>query len=604
MAAVEAAVVLRRFIFFLATITETTKRAHLIDGARYCLVNVSPSMGLPSEARAWLEATFADCVAYQMKLGEHEAAPTVAIVDLMQWIKWVPDVENTVQRAVQYFVTQVRHIMQRKGSTIKTCIVLVDGAALPVKRLVAHAKRYSGVEVLPSAGAPYLNRDETALRPTPWLRFAANQELLRRELYPRLYNAFLSCRYFTPWVGQNLILSGFPGRSHYETLYVERPWESFTNGGGQVWQVRYWDEQRELPIRERDERDDPALYHRAYMVQNVCPCAAYPEGGLVRAEWEEGKCTLSEADVRMFWFDHFFSTQHIVFYCNDGDVFSVGGLYARERLLAAPSTRVVGDADETQKRGTYHFRNRHTVCLPNKATKGPKAALGPLQYVNLNTFYELVCEYSEFRRAGVANPMATLVFMLVLAESDFVPNFLYGMGTQKVVWKTFMDNLPMFTHLVQINDLAGEGHTRRARSIIMDEKLFKTFVRYCYLSKVTSSAAFKKGAVRKLSYADLKSRTNNGDDDNKKKMPEPNEIRLRCRQIEYNLTLWRNGPMGFEPDPFQTWFGLPYFPYARDPETGAPKLVEAVSPRDRCADEAFACNLYRVRVEGKQLYRE
>lgn len=561
-------------------------------------------MGLSSEERAWLEATFRKCIAYQLELAENEAEPTVAIVDLMQWIKNVPDAENTIDKMLQYFVEHVQRIMQKKGSTIKTCIVLVDGAALPVKRLVVHAKRYSKVDVFPSSGAPYLDRDGSALRPNDWIRFAANQELLRRELYPRLYNAFMSCRFFTPWVGQNLILSGFPGRSHYETLYVERPWESFTNGNGQVWQIRYWDEQRELPIRERDERNDPELYHRAYMVQNICPCAEYPQGGLVRAEWTEGKCALSEADVRMFWFDHFFSTEHIMFYCNDGDVFSVGGMYARERLLTAPSVKAVGNGDETQKRGTYHFRNRHTVCMPNKAKKGPKAAQGPLQYINLNMFYALVCEYPPFRAAGVANPMATLVFMLILSESDFVPNFLFNMGTQTVVWKTFMENLPMFTHLVQVNDLAGQGHTRRPRSIIMDEKLFKTFVRYCYLSKVTNSAKFKKGKVRKLSYDDLKNRTRSDQKESRKHLPEPNEIRLRCRQIEYNLTLWRNGPLGFEPDPFQKWFGLPYFPYDRDPETGAPKLVDVVSPRDRCADEAYACNLYRVKVEGKQLYQD
>jgi hypothetical protein len=554
-------------------------------------------MGLPSEARAWLEATFGKCIAYQLELAEHEAVPTVAIVDMMQWIKFVPDAEDTMDKMMAYFCGHIKNIMQRKGSTIKTCIVLVDLAPLVVKKLITHSKRYSKVDVFPSAGdnISYLSTDGSALRPNPWLRFAANQELLRRELYPRLYNALLSCRYFTPLIGQNLILSGFPGRSHYENVYVERPWESFSNSAGQVWQIRYWDEQRELPIREKDERNDPDLYNRAYMVQNICPCVTYPQGGLVRAEWVEGKCALSEADVRMFWFDHFFSTEHILFYCNDGDVFSVGGLYARERILSAPVVRMV-DSETAVKRGTYHFRNRHTVCLPNKKKKGPAANAGPIQYVNLNVFYALVCEYPPFRAAGVANPMATLVFMLLLDESDFVPNFLFGMGTQSLVWKTFMENLPMFTHLVQINDLAGQGHTRRERAVIMDEKMFKTFVRYCYLAKVTSSADFKKGKVRKLELSDLKKE--------KQHVPEPNEIRLRCRQIEYNLLLWRNGPLGYEPDPFQMWFGLHYFPYARDPVTGVPKLVDAVSPRDRCVDEAYACNLYRVKVEGKQVYRE
>lgn len=556
-------------------------------------------MGIHKDARKWLETQFRTCITYQLELQEHEAVPTVAVVDLMQWVHSVENGGIPLVRCLQYFADRIKNIMHARGTTIRTCIVLVDGPTLPAKKLVCHKKRYGNKSVYEDHTGPHLPVDGAQCVPSEWNDFAGNQKLLRRELYPRLFNMFMSCRFFTPNPGQNLILSGFPGRSHYQTMPVPAPWESFVADGGRVWQIRYWDEERELPITEAMEQADPDLYHRAYMVQNVIPCAEYPQGGLLRAEWTQGKCALSEADVRMFWFDHFFQTEHIIFYCNDGDVFPIGGLYARERCIAAPSFRTNG-GDDVIKRGTYQFRNRHTVCLPYKRKDlETDPTKGPQQFWNLNKFYALVCEYPPFRAHGVANPMAMVAFLITLSGTDYMKKFLHGMGETTIIYPTFMENLGLLRHLVQVNDVAGLGQTRRARAVIIDEDLFKTFVRFCYSAQAVrtrNGKSFKDDKVRSLSFAQLKSKT--------KALPSPNETRLRCRQIQYTLELWRNGPMGFEPDIYQQWFGMPYFPYARDPVTGKPMLTEAVAPQSRCTDEAFAHNLYRVRVEGKQLYRE
>lgn len=561
-------------------------------------------MGLEEEAVAYIEKHFDKCITFQLELVEGEPVPTVAVIDLMQYIMSVEDGGIPLDRCLEGFSNNVKWIMLRKGSTIRTCIVAVDLAPLPVKKLVVGDKRRSKVDVYPCEGlayprAGYLPVDGQRPVPSEWKRFACSQKLLRRELYPRLFNMFMSCRFFTPNVGQSLILSGFPGRSHYQTLHVQAPWESFRNDGGEVWQIRYWDEARELPITPAMEAEDPDLYHRAYMVQNVVPCMQYPQGGIVRAEWVEGRSTLSEVDARMFWFDHFFRTEHMMFYCNDLDVFCVGGMYARERCVAKPAYQTTG-GDDVHKRGGYKFRNRHTVCLPYRRKDKDQPGKGPQRFINLNMFYELVCEHPPFRAAGVASPMTLLAFMAALAGTDFIGKFLCGLGAEKIIYPTLLENLCEFRYLVQVNDVAGEGQTRRRRDIIMDEDAFKQFVRYCYLAKTSETAAYKKdveaGRVRSLSYSELKKRAPT--------MPSANEIRLRCRQMEYCLSMWRNAPLGYEPDPFQQWFGMPYFPYVKDPVTGDPAMVQAVAPQSRCVDETFAANLKRVAVWGKRLYRE
>jgi hypothetical protein len=333
------------------------------------------------------------------------------------------------------------------------------------------------------------------------------------------------------------------------------------------------------------------------------------------SEWEAARCSLVEVDYRMFWFDRFWPNEHLVFYCNDGDVFSVGGMYARERLLSMPSLEPAGADGELIKRGSYKFRNRHTVCLPYKGTKkrSPDDDLSKpaFDWINLNKFYAEVSNYYKFREARVQNPMAMLVFLLILSESDYVKKFLYDMGEETIIYPVFFDNLPQFAHLVQVTDLAGVTLIPPPRrEVIIDEHMFRLFVRYCYIAKTThkkDGRTPRDHKVRSLSYADIKKRTQvdskgQPQAERRKHMPESEEIRIRCRQIEYNLALWRNGPLGYEPDPFEEWFGLPYYPYARDPGTGKPKLVDHVSPRQRCVDESFAANLYRVRVLKKRPY--
>lgn len=552
-----------------------------------------------------------------LHLGAGEAPPGVALLDFMQYIKVISDDKiETLEQARRYFVSKVRDLMLDDSRThrIHTCVVMVDLAPLPVKRLVEHADRYAKKDVLSSKGK-YLPVAWTDKIPLPWIRFAGNYKLLQRELYPRLWNDFITCRYFTPAPGQTLVLSGFPGRSLHVPVWNPNPER---NQHGQTeWRVCEWDEARDLPLTADHEKADPDLYHRTYRVRHEPPSAAHPQGHVQVSEWEAARCSLVEVDYRMFWFDRFWPNEHLVFYCNDGDVFSVGGMFARERLLNVPAVEIAGPGGELMRRGEYHFRNRHTVCLPYKSKEKrheeDDLSKPAFDWINLNHFYEDVCEYYPFREAQVQNPMATLVFLLILSESDYVKKFLYDMGEDTIIHPVFFDNLSHFSHLVQVTDLSGHHLTAQRRDVIMDEDMFRLFVRFCYVAKTThlqkDGLTPRTPKVRRLSYDDIKKRTQvdskgQPQAERRKHMPESEEIRLRCRQIEYNLALWRNGPLGYEPDPFEEWFGLPYYPYARDPATGKPKLVDVVSPRQRCVDEAFAANLHRVRVLKKRIYQQ
>lgn len=581
----------------------------MLNSHTVLLASNPSTMGLPTKRREWLRAVFGRAWKTTLHLAKDEAAPGVALLDFMQFIKVIGDKDvETLQQARRYFVCKVRDLMLNTTPRIHTCVVMVDLAPLPVKRLVEHAERYAKKDVLPAEGAPYLPVAWNERIPSPWIRFAGNYKLLQRELYPRLWNDFISCRYFTPAVGQTLVLSGFPGRSLHVTDHQT---------GGTVWRPWEWDEKHDLPLTAEHEARDPDLYHRAYRVFHEPPSYAHQGGHIQVSEWEEARCSLAEVDYRMFWFDRFWPHDHLAFYCNDGDVFSVGGLFARERLISPPTLEIAGPGGTTTmtQRGNYHFRNRHTVCLPYKGKKKRNATddlnQPAFDWINLNEFYEDVCEYYKFREAEVQNPMATLVFLLILSESDYVKKFLYDMGEDTIIDPVFFDNLPHFAYLVQVTDLSGYSNlTAARREIILDEDMFRLFVRFCYVAKTThqkDGRTPRTPKMRQLSYADIKTRTKTDSKgqpqaERRKHMPESEEIRLRCRQIEWNLSLWRNGPLGHEPDPFEEWFGLPYYPYARDPATGKPKMVDAVSPRQRCVDEAFAANLYRVKVLGKRVH--
>lgn len=522
----------------------------------------------------------------------------VLIVDFMQFVKVLNGKVVTRDHLVAYFVDLVKYMCLESEHVFKKVIVMVDGLAPPVKFMVEHKKRYAKVDLLDETKGPYLV-SLAGSAPLPfssetWMQFAGNAKLLRRELYPLIFNALVGCRRFTPRPGQSLILSGFPGRSEWR--HVDADWAIRTQRravDGRALLVIQWPEG--VAISEEMETADPELYHRTYVVENLMPCQLYPHGTLSVYEWCETKNDIGEADVRMFYFDHWFPNQNILFSINDGDVFSIGLLYSVERFLGL------------NEKNQYCFRNRHAVCLPLPGNKKRNKQLAlsekePVEeFVDLNMLYEAVCEHTLFK-GKVQNPVTTLVFLIIMSGSDFFQHFLKGMGTHTVVWPAFFTNITCLAHLVQMATKLEPG-TRTPREIVMDEDVFRQYIRWCYLLKYEKSvlASQKKQKLEDATLVTLdrlRQRTqvdagNRPKEDTEYHMPSRNTIRAWCRQIEWNLLYWRNAPLGQVPSPFQQLGGFPYFPYAKEPGTNKPLLLAVVASASRPVDPVFEQHLYR-----------
>jgi len=551
-------------------------------------------MGLPSDEREFLRHNFGAAFSFAPPKG---IEPTIGIVDFMQYVKVMkPDI-LTRDGMIEHFVNKIKWLLLRKGSSFRTIIVLVDGKPVPVKRMVEHAKRYKNKDVFSAKQGPYMPKQGYGLIPTEWIRFAGNYKLLRRELYPLLYNAFFSRKYFTPLPGQSIILSGFPGRSQWIHTGT-RSWDAPERpGDGKVLAVTMWGDD-ELPITKKMELEDPDLYHRVYMLENIAPCEGYPKGEIRIKEWEEAKNSISEADTRMFYFDHWFQNENICYYLNDGDVFSIGLLYSYERLVGI------------NKEGKYEFRNSHTACLPYKKKEGNEffgggGELPREEYVDINRLYELVREYPPMMQCGVQNAAATMAFLLIMAGSDFFQDYMKSIGTP-TIWKVFFANVDVLTHMVQISEGVTPA-TRTKRKVVLDDDLFIQFCRWCFLEKY-EKAELKRLKTGKLTYKQLKQRTRNDANGKPRQdtdlyLPDRNGMRVWARQVEWNLEYWKNAPLGYEPDAFETWLGVPYYPYMRD-EAGKPTMVNVVASKQKPLDYVYEQHLYRYKVKHKKRMRE
>lgn len=536
-------------------------------------------MGLPTFARKYLKETYADAFSFSCPKGPG-GDPTVCVYDLMKDLKWMPESILTVDDALTYLTGKIKTLLL-KIPTLRAVIVTVDRKPPPVKRMVTHGKRYSKKDVFEAKNGPYLPTKSSGLIPTPWIRFAGNYKLLQREFYPRLFNAFMDGSKVMPGPGQMIVLHGFPAYSEWVTVYKQQNHHIGTNDRGQVKQVHMWRNDIELPITKAMEREDPHLYNRIYVFENVPPCAQFPQGYLRKEEWEEAKNDIAESDGAMFYYDHWFQNENIMFICNDGDVFSYGLLYSYERVTSQNT-----------------FRNNHIVCIPYKKTKDnewfPQGEIPKNEYVDLNRLYVLVKEDGAMKAAGMQNNVVTLVFLLIMAESDFFKEYMKGLGADTIIWKVFFANLTMFSHLVQ-SSKGVTPSTRIPREIVLDEDLFRIFTHYCYIQKY-GKAVKKKARTDDITYEMLKEHTQTGakaEKDPDYHLPDRNKIRLWARQVEWNLLYYRNTPFGNEhsPNPFETWDGLPYFPYTHNAQ-GKPEMTTVVSAKRKPVDEVYSQHFY------------
>lgn len=537
-------------------------------------------MGLPTFARRYINQTYNGAFSYVCPKGP-QGDPTVCVYDLMKDMKWMPETVLTVDDALTFLTNKIKDLLL-KMPTIRVVIICVDRKPPPVKRMVTHGKRYKGKDVFEAKNGPYLPTKASGLIPTPWIQFAGNYKLLQREFYPRLFNAFMDGSKIAPNPGQMIVLHGFPAYSEWVTVYGQQNYHIGTNDRGQIKQVHMWRTDIELPITKAMEKEDKDLYNRIYVFENVPPCAQFPQGYLRREEWLEAKNDISESDGAMFFYDHWFQNENIMFICNDGDVFAYGLLYSYERVTSQNT-----------------FRNNHIICIPYKKTKDNEwfapDAIPKNEYVDLNQLYVMVKEDASMKAAGVQNNVLTLVFLLIMAESDFFKEYMKGLGADTIIWKVFFSNLKMFSHMVQSSKGVAPS-TRTPREIVLDEDLFRLFTHYCYIQKYGKTVK-KKAKTDDITYEMLKEHTQSGAKGAKDPdyhLPDRNKIRLWARQVEWNLLYYRNTPFGNDhsPNPFQMWEGLPYFPYIKNPTTGKPEMTTVVSARRKPVDEVYSQHFY------------
>ena len=556
-------------------------------------------MGLPTFAREELKLRYGK--AFDFK---RPGDPTVIVYDLMKDVKVMPsdpknphNSVNTLDDAIFYCTNKIKQLLHNNQFRVRVIIVCVDRAPPPVKRMVVHVKRYKKKDVYEAEdGKAYLPEKLTDLIPTPWIQFAGNYKLLQREFYPRLFNAFMDGHHLVPGPGQMVILHGFPGKTEYVPMYSQKAYMD-TNDQGYAAQVHMWRESMELPIREQTEIEDPDLYNRIYVIENVLPGGPiYPQGGIIKKEWEEAKNTIAESDGAMFFYDHWFRNETIMFVCNDGDIFAYGMLYAFERVTK-----------------NNEFRNLHIGMLPYKSKKAfayiPEHKRPKWEYVDFNRLYAEINEDTIMGTAGVQNHELTIAFLLIMAESDFFKDYMKGIGKEGI-WKTFWNCIGLFSHMVQMSK-GVERDTRTYRTIVLDEDLFRLFVHYCYIEKFGTSARkriekddrktkrVRTGEV--LDYDQLKLHCSLGkraENDEDYRLPSRNTIRNWGRKVLWNIRYYKNVPLGNKdvPNPFAMWDGLPFYPFIINPDTGEYEMCEQVSARTPPVDEVFKQHMYAEKL--------
>lgn len=544
-------------------------------------------MGLNGLAKIWIMKRFPTTIGFNPpKLNPGELK--MLSVDEMQHLKGngnLPSHVNTEAKLIRYHMNKIDALFDDGYSVVVICF---DRASPDVKKLVCHVTRYEmrcslckkrsdavprGVvagpehfdpdctkgciknQILWSEQGPHMHVDPDTFIEADWMaKFSSDSRNLQAEFYPRLANALLQWSPRKP--GQVLYIHGLPWKTREVREYNGLEFQHGVYNGKARVVLDFWSPDCDLPLR--DWKD---------------------EGTVVQIEYGGARCIvpdmanqIHEADNAVFFYSRFFP--HIktqVAYINDGDAISIGLLRALEDF-----------------RGPGNFAQTQWLCLPNRST-----ALGPnaprFQYVNLTQLATEIEEAPEFTRAGVQSPVATLIFLIVLTETDFFKGeFCFGIGRltdwaedeekrakqTKGVWDTFFDKLSMYSHLVQYY-VHVKSYTDERR-IVIDEDLFRIFTEYCYMNKYTKSTIEET----RVHCAKLK--------DPRKRPPSEQVILRWCRQITWNLNYWANAWRNIYIDPFETYLGKPYFGY--DKEEG---IINVVAHKQKPLDEVYKRNFWK-----------
>lgn len=538
----------------------------------------------------------------------------VTAKDFMQHIKGtLPDNILTVNDLLSYLV-RIITLMLSKRNGCNTAIVCFDTKTVEVKSIVEYGTRkewrckhckklakntFSALcekscatsKPLRFEDGPHFPADHSMplpVKPKQWMRFAGDSRNLRRELYPLLMNCFLEGGRFVPAPGQSLILCGLPCKTQSVPIFNKSQWDAGFNATAGTkreilvkWNVDpspLNDEYRSfdsVPISNEYFAKHPDMYNQVYGIENR-------NGVIYRRKMVEMNNSIAEADNSVFFFMKFYPNCNYMVDINDGDAISIGLLRVLEDFVAGkcPVDRY--------------------IALPNKSKPTPGVPYYSHDYVNLVQLKQLIDADTQYIAANVANPVATLVFLIILGETDFFKAFCNGIGyktkynddekkraKQKMgIWDTFHARLPMFSHMVQwnISDMISDPTAKRR--IVIDEELFVLFTKYCYWHKY--------GKTDKVDFAQVRAHCEKLKT-KKNRMPTKQQILVWVRQIDWNLLYWLNSCRDIHIDPFEIVDGESYYGYNKKTMS----ITKRVHATQQPVDEAYKRHFYKRRKKQK-----
>lgn len=515
----------------------------------------------------------------------------ILTVDAMQFFKGsIPDFIKTNEQLIFYFV----NIFLKLLTICPTVVIRTDIATPDPKKVGAHVNRYEirckeckklgrelpngrkagpeyfapnctkkcyELQTLYPEDGPHMQEDNSSPLNFNYTAFSNNTENLRRELWPRIVNRLLGVK-LKP--GQYLYLNGFP-------LNVQKM-QSIPNN--ESYTVDYW-YAHQLPLKSYD------CGHTLCISSDVP--FPYIDGRMYNQ--------IHEADHAVFWFLQFFPQHRVqMVYINDGDAISIGLTVALEYI--------------------HTFTELH-LCLPTRQDATP------YEYVDMTMLCRSIEEAPEFKRANVVSPTMCYVLLLTLAGTDFFEKICPGIGficeitdddagkeeeednkkrkrkPTPGIWDTFMQNLSMFSHLIQF--YRGSPSVTTKKRAVIDRDLFKIFIQHCYMNKYGESAK-KKHKKDNITFDTIQLYCSSL----KKKefhCPSNNELDCILARLDWNIEYILNDWRGHYPDPCETYEGLSYYGYTRDPVFAK---VDIVASKQKDLDENYKRHFLKRKKKEEQ----
>lgn len=515
----------------------------------------------------------------------------ILIVDMMQYLKYLPDGCECLGDILWYVMNQVRNKMRQFKGRLEIIILCFDQKVVEHKsnkvKSICYAKRYKNANLYKEDEGPFLPKNDKGKLPDEWTRFCGNSNLLRRELFPLIYNCCLDSRYIQLNFGQTLILQGLPGRTIYQIPNMKNTYLSYMTTGlndprnaeameSSMQRLVLWNRDW-LPITPEMEEADPDMYNNVYMIKAVPPGVdhRFPRGFLESDVWKEAKNNLGEADLAMVYFNKFFPEHDQIISINDGDIYPIALLHTQDRLNGS------------------QFKNRQLLVLPQKKRKpkegdvvivdAPRLTLQQrYTYCDVNMLYSKVCDDPLFGENGVQNHVMMLVLMIILSGTDFFADSFGGVGCEKFIWKTLTGKFDIFHHLIQSTKNIIPDPLQQ-RHVVFDEYGWRQFAHWCYAEKYGPTIK-KKTKSKKLTHKQIRMHLSKRKREDHR-MPDRKLILRWCRQIQWNIEYWLNGPRLIFPDPFRKVEGQSYYGY--ELEDDKLKYATQLYPNQIPVDEVY-----------------